>query len=165
MLFAIVVFAAAAAAEIIDRVMAVVAGRVITLSDTQAAVRLGLVSAENVAGTTADALDRLVERALVLAEVARYAPSEPLPEAIAQRLAAVNRRFPSAAALTVVLAETGYSETRLREFVRDDVRIEIYLEQRFAGAQPADRRRALIAEWVDGLKRRTDISRLYLPAR
>ncbi len=159
---ALAVVAAPASAEIIDRVMAVVGVQVITLSDAQAAVRLGLVSSGEDADALAAAVERLVDRVLMLVEVNRYAPPEPAQEAIAARVAAVRAALPGDR-FAAALATTGFSETRLREFLRDELRIEAYLDQRFAGA--ADRRRTLIAEWLDSLRRRAEITVLYTPKR
>ncbi len=121
-------------AELIERTLAIVGGRVITLSDTRAATALGLIDI----GTTADPVDAatsvLVERELVLREVQRYAPPEPAESAIDARADAVRRRFPDAGALTRAFEATGFNEARLRAWLRDDLRIQAYLAQRFAAA-------------------------------
>jgi hypothetical protein len=75
----------------------------------------------------------------------------------------VRERFPSQAALDAALARSGIDQRHLREMLRDDLRIRTYLDQRFATA--ADRREALVEEWLAGLRRRGDISDLYLAAR
>src|SRR4051812_3091009 len=66
-------------AETIDRVLAVVAGQPIPLSDVRAARDLGLEPITR--GSTADpirgVLNGLIDRELILAEVERYAPGEP----------------------------------------------------------------------------------------
>src|SRR4029077_16972431 len=64
-------------AETIDRVLAVVAGQLITLSDVTAATDLGLQTAEGAADPVRAVLTKLIDRELVLAEVDRYAPAEP----------------------------------------------------------------------------------------
>lgn len=120
--------------EVIERTLAIVGGQVITLSDTRAAVSLGLIDA----GTGTDAGERattlLVERELVLREVQRYAPPEPTDAAIEARISAIAQRFTDAPALAQALAVTGFTETRLKAWVRDDLRIQAYLAQRFAAA-------------------------------
>ena len=128
------------AAQIIDRVLAVVVGEPITLSDVTAALRLGLVPA--VAGT-ADrdqaALNTLIERQLQLIEVNRYVPPEPSDAEIDARLAQVRARFDSQAALESAMKDTGVTPTLLRARLRDDERIETYLHQRFGGSyQPGE---------------------------
>ncbi len=138
----IVIAAAGArpAAQIIDRVLAVVVGEPITLSDVTAALRLGLVPA---AAGTADrdqaALNTLIERQLQLIEVNRYVPPEPSDADIDARLAQVRARFDSQAALESAMKDTGVTPTLLRARLRDDERIETYLRQRFGGSyQPGE---------------------------
>lgn len=128
------------AAQIIDRVLAVVVGEPITLSDVTAALRLGLVPA---AAGTADrdqaALNTLIERQLQLIEVNRYVPPEPSDADIDARLAQVRARFDSQAALESAMKDTGVTPTLLRARLRDDERIETYLQQRFGGSyQPGE---------------------------
>ena len=79
-----------AGAEIIDRILAVVGGELIMLSDANLARRLALVPAP--AGDqnpTRTALDALIERQLELVEVNRYLPPEPADAAIQARVAQV----------------------------------------------------------------------------
>ena len=64
--------------EIIDRVLAIVAGNLITLSDVNAAKdHSGPVAAELAGASAGEILPRLIDRALMLGEVDRYAPPEP----------------------------------------------------------------------------------------
>jgi len=148
-----------ARAETIDRVVAVVAGQVIMLSDVSAARELGLQSAEAGPDPVRAMLSRLIDRDLMLAEVDRYAPPEPDPDAIDRGLVAVRNRFPSRAAYDAVLTRCGIDEKHVRETIRQDLRIDAYLEQRFTPADP--RRQALIVEWLNGLRRRGDVVDLY----
>ena len=155
-----------AAAEIIDRVAAVVDAQVITLSDVTAALRFGFVQPQAGADPIRSALDQLVERQLMLAEVERYGPPEPSPAAIDEAVAAVRARFGSPSQLATALAQSGLADDQLRRRMRDDLRIRSYLDQRFASAgQAADpeRRESLIREWMAGLRRRADVTILYEP--
>src|SRR5688572_16286271 len=68
--------------EIIDRVLAVAAGNLIMLSDVNAARDLGLIVPGEAADPSREILSRLIDRALVLAEVDRYAPPEPEAAAV-----------------------------------------------------------------------------------
>jgi hypothetical protein len=185
--------ATAADAQVIDRVLAVVDGRLVTLSDVRASTALGLVQADEVSV----AADRWIERLLILQEVDRFAPPEPPAAEIDARIA----RVLASPATLARLAELGVTQDWLRRWVRDDLRIESYIEQRFAGSLepgPEDmenyfrqhpgelerdgrrlgdaeaqalarerlmtsRRRALVADWLDGLERRATISRPAAP--
>lgn len=128
----------AGADEIIDRVLAVAAGNLIMLSDVNAARDLGLIVPGPAPDPLREILSRLVDRALVLAEVDRYAPPEPDAAAVDRAVEAVRARFPTAEALAATLARAGISETHLRETLRGDLRIRAYLEQRFTVAQPGE---------------------------
>jgi hypothetical protein len=131
--------ATVSAGEIIDRVLAVVSGRIITLSDARAAVRLGLVPVEGTAEPVAEALQRLIDRRLMLAEIERYAQPEPPADALEQAVARIRNRFADDQAFERALTETGASMEELRRFVRDTLRIESYQQQRFGSmVQPTD---------------------------
>ena len=86
-----------------------------------------------------DGVARLIQRELILREVQRYAPAAPSDSAVDERLEKIRGRFPDAAAMHVVLEANGFTDARLRAWVRDDLRTESYLAQRFASATaPAD---------------------------
>lgn len=128
----------AATAEIIDRVVAVVNGSVITLSDVRGALRFGLV-APGPDGDVRVAVERLIDRRLALIEVERYAPPEPPAAAIDAAVAAARATFPSESAFGAALAECGMTLEQLRRHYRDDLRRQTYEEQRFGFAlHPTD---------------------------
>jgi hypothetical protein len=186
-------------AEIIDRILAVVDRELITLSDVSAALRLGLVPApQQGSDAVRVALDALIARQLELAEANRYQPPEPSPAQVQARLDAVRSRMPTAFEQTLV--QTGLAEDQLRLWLRDDLRIEAYLGQRFSATrQPSDQevveyyrahaaefstaagvrpfaevrdgirsrlaaaqRATLVTEWLEGLRRRTQIADVYV---
>ena len=152
--------------EIIDRVIAVVSGQVITQSDLAAATEFGF----------AGNLQELIDRMLMLNEVRRVAPPDPAPANVEARLATVRNRFATSAAVARALAETGLDEPALAVFAADDVRLAAYLEERFSAAsQPTDaeirqageaerarlmaeRRRELVNAWIAELRRRAEIA-------
>jgi hypothetical protein len=75
----------------------------------------------------------------MLVEVDRYAPPEPPAEAIEPRLREVRARFPDALAVETTLHQIGMSEDDVRRYIRDTLRIDAYLQQRFtATIQPSD---------------------------
>jgi hypothetical protein len=126
-----------ASAEIIDRILAVVNGSVITLSDVDAARRFGLIEAEP--GDLRAAVERTIERRLALIEVERYAPPEPSASRLEEAVAAARARFASAGAFEAALRETGLTLEQLRRQLRDDLRLRTYEQQRFGLAiQPTE---------------------------
>lgn len=142
---------APAMAEVIDRILAVVDRQVIMLSDVRAAIDLGLVTASGEPAV----LQALVNRALVLAEVARYAPPEPDAADIDERLAGIEARL-GTEAFAAALRRSGLDRERLRALLRQDALVESYLTQRFSvTAMPTDEQvetyyRARPGEFVGG---------------
>ena len=170
-----------------------------------AAVKLGLVPAPRAGSDVVRvALDALIARQLELAEANRYQPPEPARRTCEARFDEVRRRGGTAEALAATLAQAGLSEEQLRLRVRDDLRIEAFLAQRFGGArQPSDQevldyyrahqpefataggasarsptcatpiratlttsqRAALLNDWLEALRRRTEIADLYVAAK
>jgi hypothetical protein len=130
--------AVAVSAEIIDRVLAVVSGDVILMSDVTAARALRLVSVEETGDPVRAVLSKLVDRELVLAEVDRYAPPEPDATAIDGEMDTVRSRFASPEAFEAVLSRSGLDEGHLRETLRQELRVRSYLEQRFTASSPSE---------------------------
>lgn len=144
--------------DVLDRTLALVGGQPITLSDARAAMAFGLVQpsapgADPIPG----AASQLVDRELILREVQRYAPPEPSENAIEARLDDIRQKLGGATALTRALDLYGFTEPRLRAWVRDDLRLHAYLTQRFASASTVRDRAELIADWLSELRRRTDV--------
>jgi len=135
----------AAAREIIDRVLAVVGGQIITLSDARAIQVLGLLRPESGRDDTlAAVLERLIDRRLMLAEIDRYAPPEPAAAAIDAGVAEVRARFGDSLGFEIALNRTAMSHEELRRHVADTLRIDRYLQQRFG---------SIIEPDADGLMR------------
>jgi len=159
------VLVSSVAAETIDRVLAVVAGQLIMLSDVNAARELGIVTSTPGApgaDQTGAVLARLIDRELMLVEVDRYAPPEPETADIDRDFAAVRGRFPSEKAFADVLARSGFDAAHVREIVRQNLRLRAYLEQRFTAPDgDQQRRQMLIDDWVASLRRRTPVVNLY----
>jgi hypothetical protein len=163
-------------AEIIDRVLAILPGQIITLTDVEAALELGLVEAPASGDRIAGGLSAVIDRVLMLNEVRRVSPPEPSPAAIDARVARIRQRFSAPAELSRVLDARGLDETIVRLYAADDLRLASYLEERFtAAAQPTDeeirqagesarqrltdeRRRTLIGAWTAELRRRADVT-------
>jgi hypothetical protein len=146
----------------IDRIMAVVGGQPIMQSDVDAAIGFRLIEVPaGSADPRAAALDRMIERTLILAEVERFQPPEPAPVEIAVRVDEMERRAGSTAAFEKALAVTGLSREQLRRYVRDDLRIATYLNQRFVAVADPNERKAATAAWVAELRKRAEISVSY----
>ncbi len=185
------------AQELIDRVLAVVDSQVITLSDANAALTFGFVEAPPGTDPIRAALDELIRRQLVLGEVERYSAPEPDTVLVDGRVAAVRGRFATEDAFQAALARTGYTANGVREVVRDSLRMEQYLKDRFSAVvepteedveryyseHPAEfrisfdaarqairealmlrRRNEVMTDWLQRLRRSTDISDLYVPS-
>jgi hypothetical protein len=152
----------ARAADLIDRIMAVVNREPTLLSDVNAAMLFQLVPRPEAGDPLASTLDRLIERSLILEEVDRFQPPEPAPEEIDTRIDAIRQRLGGSDGFQKALASVGMTEAQLRVQIRNDLRSVTYINQRFAESDPAARE-TLIAEWVTGLRRRAEVTVLYLP--
>jgi hypothetical protein len=144
-----------AGGQFLDRIVAVVDGAPITQSDVAAAMQLGRVP--RAAGDPMSAaVDALVERRLMLEEVDRYAPPDPPEAEITRRFEEIRGR--AGDRFSAVLVEVGLTEAQLRREVRDDLRIDAYLQQRFGTTQPSEERSQMIRDWIAGLRRRANIN-------
>lgn len=125
--------------DVLDRTLALVGGQPITLSDARAAMALGLVVTDRAADPIPGVTARLVDRELILREVQRYAPAPPSESAVEARLEEIQQAIAGRSALARILDSHGFTEARLRAWVRDDLRTQAYLAQRFASASaPTD---------------------------
>ena len=128
-----------ATGQTLDRILAVVSGHVITASDVRAFLELGLAAVD---GGELDAeqrvLEHLIDRRLVLDEVARLLTVDPPPASIEAALGEIAARFPDRDAFEGVLARTGLSLDDLRQILRDEARRESYLRDRFGAREPAE---------------------------
>lgn len=125
------------AQQLLDRVVARVNGTPIMLTDVNAALGLGLVQLAAGEDPQAAATRQLIERQLILAEVARFAPPEPDAAAIEREAAALRAR--AGARLDMLMQSTGVDEQRIRDLARESLRIQAYLGQRFgANLQVSD---------------------------
>ena len=142
----------------IDRILAVVSGQPIVLSDVNAALEFHLV--EPTPGTSdvvGAVLEQLIRRRLILAEVERFQPPEPDPVEIAAVMDGMTSRM-GGAGFERALSVTGLTRDQLRRYIRDDLRITTYLNQRFGANRDRAERGADIERWVGELRRRTQIT-------
>ena len=111
--------------DLIERTLAIVGTQVITLSDARAAVRLALVAADRSADPVS-VTQLLVDRELILREVQRYAPPTPSESAVDARLEEIGKLLPPSE-LARALEANGFTDARLRAWLRDDLRSVAYL--------------------------------------
>lgn len=119
------------AQTLLDRVVARVNGSVILLSDVRAAAAIGLIEA---APDAQEAVEQMVQRALLVEEVNRFPPPEPTGEAVDAELARLRAR--AGGSLEAVERDTGLTAVHLRLFARDRLRIQSYVDQRFGLTVP-----------------------------
>lgn len=120
---------AASAQDLLDRVVARVDGETILLSDVRAASGLGLADA-----ASGRALDQVIDRRLILAEVARFPPPE--PEAATVEAETVRLMAAAGASLPALMAAAGLTDEGIGAVARDTLRIQAYLDQRFGLGVP-----------------------------
>ena len=120
---------AAAAQRVVDRVVARVGERAIFETEVRAALALGVIEARGNGDPQAAALDAMIERQLMLAEIQRGTPPEPDAAALdaeVQRLKAW-----AGDQLAAIMTRNGVDEARLQQLARDTLRIQLYLDTRF----------------------------------
>jgi hypothetical protein len=115
--------------QLLDRIVARVGGTAITQSDVDAALALGIVEPEPGQDRFASGARQLIDRQLLLAEVARFPPPEPSAAAIDAVMARMQSH--AGAGFDAVMKRTGLDEQRVRQLARDTLRIQAYIEQRF----------------------------------
>ncbi len=154
----------AAAEQLLDRILAVVQGQVILLSDVRLFLDAGLVEPLAAADPIPPALERLIERRLILDEVARYVVDDPTPDQVDARMTQIVQHVGGRPALEAALAAAGYTAQDLEQVVLDNLRIERYLMRRFPpAARPsgeAAAARQVIDDWLASLQARGAVIRV-----
>ena len=118
--------------QLLDRVLARIGTTAVTLTDVRAAIGLGLIDARSV--DDRDAVNQVVNRQLMLTEVARFPPPEPSAAAVDQEVAAMKKR--AGDTLGELMRTTGLDEMRLADLARDTLRIQAYVALRFGTSRP-----------------------------
>ncbi len=124
--------ATAHAWQLLDRVLARVGTNAVTMTDVRTARALGLIETKPGEDAEAVALERTIERQLMLDEVARFSPPEPADSAVTEEAAAMRSRAGSG--FDALVIATGLDEARLRQLARETLRIRAYVAQRFGTA-------------------------------
>jgi hypothetical protein len=189
---AIAMPAGAQAPQRIDGIAAVVNDQVYNEAFVRAVRDLRLVDA-SARVSDAAATRAVVERRLILDEIARFAVAEPPAAAVTERRQQWAATLPAGFDQASALERHGLTQDDLLAWFKEDVRIEAYLNRLFmASAQPTtaeiadyvrlhaaalatdgspaaleaaakaqlarDNRQTRIRDWIDGLKRRADIT-------
>lgn len=136
--------------QLLDRVIARVAGSPITQTDLDAAIAFGIVERQAADGRSPN--QQLIDRRLMLTEVTRFPPREPEAMAIGELVAKMKANAGSG--LDALMKRTGVDEARLAELARDTLRIESYVNQRFGTGPRAAQQ---ITRWLEDLHSRGDV--------
>jgi hypothetical protein len=110
-------------------VLARIGTAAVTLTDVRVALTLGLVEVKPGEDRETAALQRAIDRQLLLNEVARFPPPEPSAAAVAEEVAAMKSH--AGAELDRLRASMGLDEAKLQELARQTLRIRAYTAQRF----------------------------------
>jgi hypothetical protein len=127
---------AASPRVVVDRVLAVVSGSIITLSDARAVIDLGMIDVRQSRDAVGAALKWLIERRLVLDEALRYEAADPARAGVDEALAAIRGRFPDEAAWQAALVRLGLTPDGVRALVVDTLHAQAYINDRFSTAVP-----------------------------
>jgi hypothetical protein len=123
-------------AQLVDRVIAVVSGTVLMLSDARAAIALGLFEPGAARDPIEAAMRWLIDRQLVIDEAGRGDRVEVDPDALGAAIDGVRQRFPSEDAYRRALAECGLDDRTAARLVRDTLAARLYVERRFDSMLP-----------------------------
>jgi hypothetical protein len=144
-----VMAAGLAAQTVLDQVLVRFGGEIITQLDVRQARMLKLV---NVPSDTDQAyVDALVDRRLILSDIKRIAAAEPAPAAVEAKVRQWEANLGPGVKMAGVLERAGMTDAGLRGWMRDDLRVQAYLDQRFAG-RPTE-----VAAWIATLRQRAGI--------
>jgi len=124
-------------AQVVDRVIAVVSGTVIMLSDARAALTLGLFDAGGAPDPVEAAMRWLIDRQLVLDEAGRGDRVEVDSAALSDALDRVRQRFASEAEYRSAQQSLGLDDAGVRRFVRATLMFRQYVERRIESVLPA----------------------------
>jgi len=138
---------------LLDRILARVSGRPITLTDVTLARGLGMVDAAPGEDAEAGSVRQLIERQLITMEMTRLQVREPTPEAIEAEVARMRAR--AGGSFDRLLRSTGSDVAAVRELARETLRIDAYIRQRFGpNVAPSS---AEVRAWLTDLRGRTQV--------
>ena len=139
MLIFLVLMAGSVKQDIIDKVVATVDRKLIMLSDVRAVTELGVLAMGSNEGSESQVTSRLINSILILVEVDRFLVSEPPQPVIQRRIDELKEHHSTVKSFETAWKSVGMTEERLYRLVRNDLRIDIYLRQRFTStAEPTN---------------------------
>ena len=138
----------------LDRVVTTVHSTKIWKSDVRQARMLKLC--DRSAESDDAIVTELQNRVLMLAEVARGQASEPTADQLATRRREWEQALGAGDGLDSLMARAGMSSRDLHAWLRDDLRIRNYVDQRF-GALPPTQRTTRVKDWVADLRQRAGL--------
>ncbi|SUZ61234.1 uncharacterized protein METZ01_LOCUS14088 [marine metagenome] len=139
MLIFLVLTAGSVKQDIIDKVVATVDRQLIMLSDVRAVTELGVLAMGSNEGSESQVTSRLINSILILVEVDRFLVSEPPQPVIQRRIDELKEHHSTVKSFETAWKSVGMTEERLYRLVRNDLRIDIYLRQRFTStAEPTN---------------------------
>jgi hypothetical protein len=138
-----------AAQTVLDQVLVRFGGEIITQLDVRQARMLKLVSVPN--DTDQAYVDALVNRRLILSDLKRTSTAEPTTEATDAKARQWEASLGPGVDVAALLERAGMTQAGLRGWMRDGLRVQAYLDERFAG------RAADLAGWIATLRQRAGI--------
>jgi hypothetical protein len=134
---------------VIDRVLVRFGAETITQLDVRQARMLKLVDVS--ADSDQAYVDALVNRRLILAELRRNPPPDPAAGDVEARRQAWPQRVGAGSNLDDLLTRAGMTDAGLRNWIRDELRIQAYVANRF-GDRTAER-----DSWMAMLRQRAGL--------
>ncbi|MCC7010396.1 MAG: hypothetical protein IT184_16425 [Acidobacteria bacterium] len=144
---------ALSAQVVLDRILTRINGQIVTQSDVDRARLLKLVDDPS---SDATARKGLEDRILVLGEIARLPPLAVSEQDLAARRAEWEAAIGGPEAAAALQGRTAMSDGALRAWLRDDVRIGMYLARQFGQVSERDRANA-VADWIGRLRQRAGV--------
>jgi hypothetical protein len=126
---------AQARGEIIDRIAAVVDGQVITLTELEQIVELGLLTRlpeEDDEAYRRRILDRMITQVLRYRDVERFGAADVPADTIEAMLRRIIARYPSEAAFLEALARVELTLDQVRALLKRYQQVQRYIDERFA---------------------------------
>jgi hypothetical protein len=146
-LIVLVLSASLSAQQELDRVLVRFGSDMVTQLDVRQARMLKLFA--GVPDSDQAYVDALVNRRLMLGDLRRASVAEPAADAVEAKYREWQARVGAGA--TDLLAQAGMTEAELRGWLRDDLRLQTYLGERFGGRQ------AEIDSWLSVLRQRAGL--------